>query len=209
MEDASRCGFRGRDSGRRSQGVAQAAARRIGSGNGFGRSLTDCQIAERSVRQYVQQRNVELEMKVRETFVPQSYAWGGEAQIDWYEAWADLVGEGCRCSRYGAVARRSTSPIGTRRGRRFWKRTSVPSPTLVRCFVNSATNLTTAMKKIRFIAFRSHRRFEVEFCTPAQSHEKRGRGRRSRIFSFGGTAGHSAVSRGCAVLNQLSFPAHG
>ena len=28
---------------------------------------------------------------MRETCVPQSYAWGGEAQMDWYEAYADLV----------------------------------------------------------------------------------------------------------------------
>ena len=29
----------------------------------------------------------------RETFVPQSYAWGSEAQVDWYEAYAELGGE--------------------------------------------------------------------------------------------------------------------
>ena len=28
-----------------------------------------------------------------ETFVPQSSAWGVEAQVDWYEAYADLDGE--------------------------------------------------------------------------------------------------------------------
>jgi hypothetical protein len=54
-------------------------------------------------------------------------------------------------------------------------------------------NPTAAVKKIlrgyrreetaRFIAFRSHWRFETEFCTPAQAHEKGGGGRRSRIFS--------------------------
>ena len=27
------------------------------------------------------------------TFVPQSYAWGSEAQVDWYEATADLAGD--------------------------------------------------------------------------------------------------------------------
>ena len=30
---------------------------------------------------------------MRETCVPQSYAWGVEAQIDWYEAHADLGGD--------------------------------------------------------------------------------------------------------------------
>jgi len=28
-----------------------------------------------------------------ETFIPQSYRWGQEAQVDWYEAWAELGGE--------------------------------------------------------------------------------------------------------------------
>src|SRR5262249_19137873 len=55
--------------------------------------LPACQIGERTVRQYVQHRKIELGMKVRETFVPQSYSWGTEAQIDWYEAYADLSGE--------------------------------------------------------------------------------------------------------------------
>jgi len=42
-------------------------------------------------------------------------------------------------------------------------------------------NLTSAVKKIlrakrraRFVAFRSHWRFESEFCTPAEAHEKGG-----------------------------------
>src|SRR5258707_12853701 len=45
-------------------------------------------------------------------------------------------------------------------------------------------NLTSAVKKIlrgsrreqtaRFVAFRSHWRFEAEFCTPAEAHEKGG-----------------------------------
>ncbi len=29
----------------------------------------------------------------RETFVPQVYDWGGEAQVDWYEAMAEIAGE--------------------------------------------------------------------------------------------------------------------
>ena len=41
----------------------------------------------------VHSRKIVLGLLVRETFVPQSYAWGVEAQIDWYEAYADLAGE--------------------------------------------------------------------------------------------------------------------
>ena len=51
------------------------------------------QIAESTVREYVRKRKVELGLAARETFVPQSYPWGSEAQVDWYEAWAELDGE--------------------------------------------------------------------------------------------------------------------
>src|SRR5208337_986993 len=50
-------------------------------------------LAPRAVRQYVAQRKEALGLARRETFVPQSYDWGVEAQVDWYEAYADLDGE--------------------------------------------------------------------------------------------------------------------
>jgi hypothetical protein len=52
-----------------------------------------CTAAERTVRQYVEHRKEALGLARRETFVPQSYDWGVEAQVDWYEAFADLDGE--------------------------------------------------------------------------------------------------------------------
>ena len=55
--------------------------------------LPECKIAERTVREYVHDRKIALGLLVRETCVPQSYAWGVEAQVDWYEAYADLAGE--------------------------------------------------------------------------------------------------------------------
>src|SRR3954451_23344847 len=62
---------------------------------------------------------------------------------------------------------------------------SWPSASFVVPFANSEyDNLTAAVKKIfqgyrweetaRFIAFRSHWRFQSEFCTPAEAHEKGG-----------------------------------
>jgi len=48
-------------------------------------------IAEVTVRQYVRKRKQEL--GGREVFVPQSYDWGQEAQVDWFEAVAKLEGE--------------------------------------------------------------------------------------------------------------------
>jgi hypothetical protein len=56
--------------------------------------LPDYEIGERTVRQYVQQRKIELGMKVRETFVPQSYAWGAEAQVDWLKPGPNLLANG-------------------------------------------------------------------------------------------------------------------
>jgi len=32
-------------------------------------------------------------MKVRETYVSQSYAWGAQAQVDWHDSQTDLGGE--------------------------------------------------------------------------------------------------------------------
>jgi hypothetical protein len=55
--------------------------------------MPECRICPRTVRQYVHDRKVELGQIVHETFVPQSYEWGVEAQVDWYEAHADLSGQ--------------------------------------------------------------------------------------------------------------------
>ncbi len=52
-----------------------------------------CTPAERTVRQYVERRKHALGLAEHETFVPQTYDWGVEAQVDWYEAYADLDGE--------------------------------------------------------------------------------------------------------------------
>ena len=53
-------------------------------------------VGESTVREYVRQRKVALGLVRKETFVPQSYAAGGEGQVDWYEAWAELDGELCK-----------------------------------------------------------------------------------------------------------------
>jgi transposase len=55
--------------------------------------MQECSVCERTVRQYVHKRKTALGLVVNEVFVPQSYNWGVEAQVDWYEAVADLAGE--------------------------------------------------------------------------------------------------------------------
>ena len=78
-------------------------------------------IGESTVRRYVGRRKREMGLIRKETFVPQSYAWGQEAQIDWYEAVAELDGERRKlqvfCSGAWAVVEPSTGPIRGRRNR--------------------------------------------------------------------------------------------
>src|SRR5207245_730663 len=50
-------------------------------------------VAESTVRRYVRQRKWALGLAGRETYVPQDYGWGEEAQVDWYEAYAVLGGD--------------------------------------------------------------------------------------------------------------------
>ena len=57
-------------------------------------------VAEVTIRQYVRARKQELGWSSRATCVPQSYEWGQEGQVDWYEAWAELGGEAGACYRF-------------------------------------------------------------------------------------------------------------
>jgi len=49
----------------------------------IGQEQAEVTVAESTVRHYVGRRKQELGMAERETFVPQSYDWGSEAQVDW------------------------------------------------------------------------------------------------------------------------------
>jgi hypothetical protein len=69
-------------------------------------------VAESSIRRYVRERKVELKLIKHETFIPQSYRRGVEAQVDWYEALADISGarqiEGQFC--FGVVVYQGPQP---------------------------------------------------------------------------------------------------
>ena len=89
-------------------------------------------IGEPTVRRYVRRRKQELGLSGREVFVPQSYDWGQEAQVDWFEAmaqagWGSRVN--CSSSRCAAWRRETHSiePTPTPRSKPCWKRTSTPS----------------------------------------------------------------------------------
>src|SRR5262249_39152723 len=55
--------------------------------------VPDCDISERAVRKHVRKRKLALGLIGRETCVPKTYPWSSEAQVDWYEGYADLAGE--------------------------------------------------------------------------------------------------------------------
>ena len=54
--------------------------------------LPEAEVAERSVRQYVEEIRQQIGLAKREVFVPQHYEYGTEAQVDWYEATVELGG---------------------------------------------------------------------------------------------------------------------
>lgn len=145
--------------------------------------------SERSVRRYVRQRKAEMGLLGRETCVPQSYRWGQEAQVDWYEAWAELGGERVKLQVFSMRSMGSGGAFH-RAYRRATQQAFLEAHELAFAYFGGVfhrlryDNLTAAVKKIlrgsrreetaRFVAFRSHWRFSSEFCTPAEAHEKGG-----------------------------------
>jgi transposase len=160
----------------------------------LGREHPEHPVAESTVREYVRERKLALGLLARETFVPQSYAWGSEAQVDWYEADADLGAEGDEAQRQTLqvfVMRSMAS--GAMYHRAYYRATQqafLEAHELTFHYFGGVfhrlryDNLTAAVKRIlrgsrreetaRFVAFRSHWQFESEFCTPAEAHEKGG-----------------------------------
>ena len=146
-------------------------------------------VSESSVRKYVRGRKLALGLVARETFVPQHYNWGGEAQVDWYEADAELGGERLTLQVY--VMRSMASGGAFHRAylhatqQAFLEAHEHAFQYFGGVFQRLRyDNLSSAVKRIlrgsrreetaRFVAFRSHWRFSSEFCTPGEGHEKGG-----------------------------------
>lgn len=155
----------------------------------IGEEVPGCTAAERTVRQYVEQRKQELGLAGRETFVPQSYDWGIEAQVDWYEAYADLDGERVKLQVF-ALRSMASGAVYHRAYLRATQQAFLEAHELAFHYFGGVfrrvryDNLTSAVKKIlrgyereltaRFIAFRSHWQYQADFCTPGEGHEKGG-----------------------------------
>jgi transposase len=145
--------------------------------------------SERTVRGYVQRRRQQLGLERREVFVPQSYAWGSEAQVDWYEAWAVLSGERIKLQVFEMRSMASGAAYH-RAYTHAMQQAFLEAHQLGFGYFGGVfrtlryDNLKAAVKRIlrghrreetsRFIAFRSHWRFQGEFCNPARGNEKGG-----------------------------------
>ena len=145
--------------------------------------------AERTVRHYVERRKQELGYGGHDTFVPQSYDWGVEAQVDWYEAFADLDGERTKLQVF-TMRSMASGAAYHRAYLRATQQAFLEAHELAFHYFGGVfrrlryDNLSSAVKKIlrgyereltaRFIAFRSHWQYTAEFCTPGQGHEKGG-----------------------------------
>lgn len=146
-------------------------------------------VAESTVRRYVRMRKQELGLARAEVYVPQSYRWGQEAQVDWYEARAEIDGEEqkvylfCMRSMASGGAFHRAYPHASQLA--FLEAHELAFSYFGGVFSQLRyDNLSSAVKRIlrgsqreeteRFIAFRSHWGFQSEFCTPGQGHEKGG-----------------------------------
>ncbi len=153
------------------------------------REMPAVEVSESTVREYVRERKAVMGLLGQETFIAQSYTWGGEGQVDWYEGWAELDGEPrkmclfCMRSMASGGAFHRAYPHANQQA--FLEAHELAFARFGGVFrVLRYDNLKSAVKKIlrghqreettRFIAFRSHWGFESEFCTPGEGHEKGG-----------------------------------
>jgi len=153
------------------------------------RERPEAPIAASTVREYVRGWKQTQGLIGRTVCVPQSYAWGHEAQVDWYEAVAILGGEEvllqvfCLRSMASGAAFHRAYPRATQQA--FLEAHEGAFAYFGGVFATLRyDNLTSAVRKIlrgfrreettRFLAFRSHWQFDAEFCTPGEGHEKGG-----------------------------------
>lgn len=146
-------------------------------------------VAESTVRAYVRDRKGALGLAGKETCIPQDYDWGHEAQVDWYEAFVVLAGEPVKVQIFNMRSMKSGAAYhraylhATQQA--FFEAHEQAFAYFGGVFaVLRYDNLASAVTKVfrghtrdehtRFIAFRSHWKFDAEFCGPAQPQEKGG-----------------------------------
>lgn len=150
--------------------------------------LPQHEVGESTVREYVREKKRQLGASGT-VFIPQAYALGQEAQVDFYEAWADLEGERTKLQVFTMRSMGSGAAFH-RAYRRATQQAFLEAHEHAFAHFGGVfrtlryDNLKAAVKKVvrgyrreetaRFIAFRSHWGFASEFCNPAEAHEKGG-----------------------------------
>jgi transposase len=146
-------------------------------------------VSESSVRRYVCWKKRQLGIAAKEVYIAQTYAFGGEAQVDWYEAYANFSGDDqkvyvfCMRSMASGAAFHCAYLHATQQA--FLEAHERGFAWFGGVFATLRyDNLKAAVKRVvrgsrreeteRFIAFRSHWGFLAEFCTPGEAHEKGG-----------------------------------
>jgi len=154
-----------------------------------GKEMPGIKVSERTVRKYVQQQKLTLGLDGREVMIVQSYNYGEEAQIDWYEAVAEIDGQR-RTLQFFAMRSMASGAAYHRVYERATQQAFLEAHQMAFHYFDGVfrrlkyDNLTSAVKKIlrghrreeteRFIAFRSHWQYEAIFCNPGAGHEKGG-----------------------------------
>ena len=153
------------------------------------REQPDTPVAASTVREYVRGWKRAQGLSGQVVCVPQTYTWGQEAQVDWYEAVAILGGDEillqvfCLRSMASGAAFHRAYPRATQQA--FLEAHEGAFAYFGGVFTTLRyDNLTSAVRKIlrgfrreeatRFLAFRSHWQFDATFCTPGEGHEKGG-----------------------------------
>jgi transposase len=151
--------------------------------------MPHAEVSESTIRRYVARRKLEIGAAQHEVFIAQSYTFGDEAQVDWFEAYANFAGDRqkvyvfCMRSMASGAAFHCAYLHATQQA--FLEAHELAFAWFGGVFRSLRyDNLSSAVKRIlrgtqreetvRFIAFRSHWGFESSFCTPGEGHEKGG-----------------------------------
>lgn len=150
---------------------------------------SDSKVAERTVRKYVQQWKLLHSTSRIEVYIPQAYQFGVEAQVDWYEAVVEIAGERLKVQVFNLRSMASGAAFH-RAYLHATQQAFLDAHQLAFHYFGGVfrrlryDNLSSAVKKVlrghrreeteRFVAFRSHWKYEASFCTPAKGNEKGG-----------------------------------
>lgn len=153
------------------------------------RERPEAEVSESTVRRYVCWKKQEMGAASKEIYISQTYAFGEEAQVDWYQAQVNFAGDEQQvyifCMRSMGSGAGFHCAYLQETQQAFLEAHELAFAWFGGVFQRLRyDNLRSAVKKVlrgrrreeteRFIAFRSHWGFTAEFCTPGEGHEKGG-----------------------------------